>query len=301
MTETTTGLPRRVLVTGATGQVGRALAEAAWPAGLVPDITGRDRLDLADPEGAARVVASGDYALVINPAAYTAVDQAEQEEALATRVNAEGPGALARACHRVGIPIIHLSTDYVFDGRKTGPYVEDDPVGPLGAYGRSKLAGEIAVRAACPQHLILRTAWVFSAHGKNFVRTMLRLAAEKPALRVVADQHGCPTAAHDIARVLVALASALVLDGRQDGFGTYHFAGAGPTTWHGFADAIVAAQAAQTGRRPPVEPITTADFPTPAARPANSVLATDRLTAAFGLEPRPWRETLPEVLAALRA
>jgi len=291
----------RVLVTGRTGQVGTELARAAWPAGLVPEVVGRETLDLADPERAAEVVRTGGYALVINPAAYTAVDTAEQEEDLAVHINGEGPRALAMACTDAGIPLIHVSTDYVFDGAKDGPYTEDDPVAPLGAYGRSKLAGEVAVRAECAHHVILRTAWVFSAHGKNFVKTMLRLAAETPELRVVADQHGCPTAAHDIARALVEIARQIVLEGRGDAWGTYHFAGAGPTTWHGFAEAIVAAQAERTGKRPPVRPITTADYPTPARRPANSVPSTAKLDATFGIAPRPWPDTLAEVLRELGA
>ncbi len=287
----------RILVTGRTGQVGTELARAAWPAGLEPQVVGRETLDLADPEAAAAVVRSGGYALVVNTAAYTAVDRAEEEEALATRVNGDGPRALAMACADVGIPIIHLSTDYVFDGAREGAYDENDTVGPLGAYGRSKLAGEIGVRAACAHHVILRTAWVFSAHGKNFVKTMLRLAADKPELRVVADQHGCPTAAHDIARVVVEIARQVVQDGRADAWGTYHLAGAGPTTWHGFARAIIDAQAARTGKRPPVHAIATADFPTPARRPANAVLCTDRLCRTFGVVPRPWTDTLAEVIA----
>jgi dTDP-4-dehydrorhamnose reductase len=289
----------RVLITGRTGQVGTELARAAWPAGLSPEVVGRETLDLADPERAAEVVRKGGYALVINPAAYTAVDKAEEEEDLATRVNGEGPRALAMACTDAGIPLIHISTDYVFDGAKAGPYTEDDAVAPMSAYGRSKLAGEVAVRAECARHVILRTAWVFSAHGRNFVRTMLRLAADKPELRVVADQHGCPTAAHDIARAVVEIARQVVLEGRDDAFGTYHVAGAGPTTWHGFAEAIVAAQADHTGRCPPVHPITTAEFPTPARRPANSVLSTAKLEATFGITPRPWSDTLAEVLAEL--
>ncbi|SDE28465.1 dTDP-4-dehydrorhamnose reductase [Rhodospira trueperi] len=289
----------RVLITGRTGQVGTELARAAWPAGLSPEAVGRETLDLADPEHCVEVVRTGGYALVINPAAYTAVDKAEEEEDVATRVNGDGPRALAMACTDAGIPLIHVSTDYVFDGAKDGPFSEDAPVAPLGAYGRSKLAGEVAVRAECARHVILRTAWVFSAHGKNFVKTMLRLAAEKPELRVVADQHGCPTAAHDIARALVEIARQIVLEGRDDAFGTYHFAGAGPITWHGFAEAIVAAQAVNTGRRPPVHPITTAEFPTPARRPANSVLSTAKLEATFGISPRPWPDTLTEVLREL--
>jgi len=289
----------RILVTGRTGQVGTELGRAAWPPGLEPVVVGRETLDLADPEAAARAVRDGGYALVINTAAYTAVDKAEEEEDLATRVNGEGPRALAMACTEAGIPLIQLSTDYVFDGVKAGAYTEDDAVGPLGAYGRSKLAGEVAVRAQCACHVILRTAWVFSAHGKNFVKTMLRLAAEKPELRVVADQHGCPTAAHDIARVVVEIARQVVLEGRRDAWGTYHLVGEGATTWHGFASAIVEDQAARTGKRPPVRPIATTDFPTPARRPANSVLETCRLRDTFGLSPRPWPETLAEVLAEL--
>jgi len=301
MTGPTTTGPRRILVTGATGQVGTELGRAAWPEGLTPVMADRGTLDLSDPDRAADVVRMGGFAAVINTAAYTAVDRAEAEEPLAERINGEGPRALAMACTDCGLPLIHLSTDYVFDGAKPAPYVETDPVSPLSAYGRSKLAGEVAVRAACPRHVILRTAWVFSAHGKNFVKTMLRLAARTPELRVVADQHGRPTAAHDIARALVEIVRQIVLEGREDAFGTYHFTGIGPTSWHRFAEAIVDAQAARTGTRPPVHAITTAAFPTPARRPANSVLDCAKLARTFGITPRPWPETLAPVLAEILA
>ncbi|MBY0431900.1 MAG: NAD(P)-dependent oxidoreductase, partial [Rhodospirillales bacterium] len=170
-----------------------------------------------------------------------------------------------------------------------------------GVYGRSKEEGEQAIRARLLRHVIIRTAWVFAAHGHNFVKTMLRLAAERDELRVVADQRGCPTAAADLAQALIEMARQMVAEGRTDAFGTYHFAGDGPTTWHGFAEAIITAQAARSGRHPNVIPIATADYPTPARRPANSVLDCGKIGRVFGIRPRPWRETLGEVLEELRA
>jgi dTDP-4-dehydrorhamnose reductase len=229
--------------------------------------------------------------MVINAAAYTAVDRAESEPDAAWAANCTGPAQLAAGCREAAIPLIHISTDYVFDGSKQGPYREDDPVNPLGVYGRSKEAGDRALREALAEHVILRTAWVYSAHGHNFVKTMLRLAGERPVLRVVADQTGSPTSAADI--VVRRLAAG---EGR---WGTFHFTGGGAVTWHGFAEAIFELAAPWRGPPPRVEAITTADYPTPARRPTNSVLDCRLIADAFGIVPRPWSEALAEVIREL--
>jgi dTDP-4-dehydrorhamnose reductase len=278
-----------ILVFGKTGQVARELAA------LAPDALclGRDRADLTDPAACAAVIAAQRPAAVINAAAWTAVDRAETEEEAATAVNGAAPGAMAQACAAAGVPFIHISTDYVFDGQGTGPFAPDHPTAPLSAYGRSKLAGERAVRAAGGPHVILRTSWVFSAHGSNFVRTMLRLGAERPVLRVVADQTGGPTPAAAIAAACLTIADRLRT---QPGLsGTHHFAGTPDTTWAGFARAIMAA----AGLPAQVEDITTADWPTPARRPANSRLDCSTLEQSFGISRPDWRPALAAVLADL--
>jgi dTDP-4-dehydrorhamnose reductase len=234
---------------------------------------------------------------MINAAAYTAVDRAETERDIAWACNCTGPANIAVACQEAAIPLIHLSTDYVFDGSKIGAYREDDPVKPLGVYGESKEAGDRAVRAALPQHVILRTAWVYSAHGHNFVKTMLRLAGERPVLRVVADQIGSPTSAADIAAAIAAIAQQL--NAGNTSWGTYHFAGGGAVTWHGFAEAIFELAAPRRGQPPLVEAIATADYPTPVRRPANSVLDCRRIGEVFGIVPGPWRKALAEVIGEL--
>jgi len=282
--------PLRVLLFGATGQVASEVIRRAPGAGV--DVTALDRAaaDLGVPGAARRAIEAqaGSFDAVIIAAAYTGVDAAEDDEELALQVNGAAPGEIASVCAERAIPVFHISTDYVFDGAKDRPYEETDPVAPVGAYGRSKLAGEQAVAAACPQHVILRTAWVYAAHGRNFVRTMLRLGAERDALRVVDDQRGNPTAAGDIADALLAMVRAAA-QGRG-AWGTYHYVGAGETTWRGFADAIFDGAQPWLGRRPVVEPITTADFPTPAARPANSTLNCAKIQRDYGVTPRPWRE-----------
>jgi dTDP-4-dehydrorhamnose reductase len=284
----------KLLVLGAGGQVGRELCRLAWPAGYRVAGFGRDGVDIAQRQAVAEAVARERPDIVVNAAAYTAVDRAESEPEAAWAGNCTGPANLAAACAETGIPLIHLSTDYVFDGTKEGPYREDDPVAPLGVYGESKEAGDRAVREALPEHVILRTAWVYAAHGRNFVNTMLRLAGEHPVLRVVADQTGSPTAAADIAVAIAVVTQQTAAGNRR--WGTYHFAGGGAVTWHGFAEAIFAEAAPWRGPPPRVEPITTADYPTPARRPANSVLDCTKIGDAFGITPRPWRAALADVI-----
>jgi dTDP-4-dehydrorhamnose reductase len=292
----------KLLVLGAGGQVGHELCRLTWPSGYNIVACDHARLDIARPDAVVAAVAHERPDIVVNAAAYTAVDRAESEPDAAWAANCAGPANLAAACRDAAVPLLHLSTDYVFDGSKPGPYREGDPVSPLGVYGASKEAGEQAVRAALAQHVIVRTAWVYSAHGHNFVKTMLRLAAERPALSVVADQIGSPTSAADIAAALAAIAARLAAG--ETHWGTYHFAGAGePVSWHGFAEAIFALAApwnsARRGPPPSVAAIATADYPTPARRPANSVLDCRRIGEAFGIVPRPWRAALADVIREL--
>ena len=288
-----------VLVIGRGGQLATELERAARRRALAMRTLGRSEADLEDPASLEAAIAGVPEArIVVNAAAYTAVDAAENDRGRAFAVNAEGPGVLAEATAKRGLPLVHISTDYVFDGTKPGPYVETDPTRPQGVYGASKLAGEEAVRAGNPSHLLIRTAWVYSAHGKNFVKTMLRLAGERDVLRVVDDQRGSPTSAGDLAEAVLA-AVQTALDGDASPlWGTYHCAGAGETSWCGFARAIFEEAGAWAGH-PRVEAITTEDFPTPAARPKNSVLDSSRFEAAFGTRPRPWRSALKDVLAEL--
>lgn len=280
----------RLLVFGESGQVARELAR------LVPEAVylGRDAADLTDPEACAAMIRAHGPAAVINAAAYTAVDRAETEEALAHTINAEAPRAMARECAALGIPLVHVSTDYVFDGAAAAPRREGDPTAPINAYGRSKLAGEETVRAAGATHAILRTSWVFSAHGANFVKTMLRLGESRDRLTVVADQRGGPTPAADIAAACLTVARALTT--RPDLSGTYHFAGAPDTTWAGFAREIFM----QAGLAVEVEGIATADWPTPARRPADSRLDCTAIGAGFGITRPDWREGLAAVLRQLK-
>ncbi len=284
----------RILMFGRTGQVATEVARRL-PPGWQLIALGRDAADLADPAACAAAVAGTDADAVINAAAWTAVDRAEAEEDAARTVNAAAPGAMARAAAARGLPFLHLSTDYVFDGQGDRPFAPDDPTGPLSAYGRTKLAGEEAVRAAGGPHVILRTSWVFSAHGANFVRTMLRLGRERGEVRVVADQTGGPTPAAAIADALLAIAGAFAA--RRGVSGTFHFAGAPDTTWAGFARAIFA-----EARIPAtVTDIATTDYPTPARRPANSRLDCAALRAAYGIDRPDWRAGLAAVLAELGA
>lgn len=278
----------RILVFGSTGQVATELKAQAEVTAL-----GRAGADLSDPEACAAAIHAHAPDVVINAAAWTDVDGAESHEAEARVINGEAPGAMARACAARGLPFLHVSTDYVFDGTGTRPWREDDATAPQNAYGRSKLAGEEAVRAAGGQHVILRTAWVFSAHGKNFVKTMLRLSESRDALSVVEDQQGGPTSAADIAAALLTMARAL-REGHAGG--TYHFAGVPHTHWAGFAREIFA----QSGRDVAVTGIPSSDFPTPAPRPLNSRLDCARIEADFGLAAPDWRAGLARVLEKLK-
>ena len=292
----------RLLVTGRTGQVVRALVEAAADRpGLTVLPLGRPELDLAAAGDLAPLFRAHAPDVVVSAAAYTAVDQAESEPDLAFAINRDGAGAVAAAAAALAVPVIHLSTDYVFDGTGIAPYRESDPTRPLSVYGRSKLAGEAAVAAAQPDHVILRTAWVYAAEGKNFLRTMLRLAASRPEIGVVADQHGAPTLASDIAAAVIAVAGNLVAaPDRADLRGTFHMAGAGETTWAGFAAEIFRQSAARGGPSDVVRPITTADYPTPAARPANSRLDCSRLAAIHGVAMPHWQEALAQCMDRLQ-
>jgi dTDP-4-dehydrorhamnose reductase len=281
----------RLLIYGRTGQVATELAR------LCPAATflGRQAADLSDPDAAAAAVEGAEADAVINAAAWTAVDAAEAGRDAAFAVNGAAPAAIARACTGRGLPLVHISTDYVFDGSGTQPWRPDDRPAPLGAYGATKLAGEEGVRAAGGPHAILRTSWVFSAHGGNFVKTMLRLGAERDVLRIVADQVGGPTPAADIARACVSIAERLAA--APDLSGTYHFSGAPDVSWAGFARAIFDC----AGLSVQVEEIPTADYPTPAPRPLNSRLDCTATTTAFGLARPDWRAGLDTILAELGA
>lgn len=278
-----------LLVFGQSGQVATELTR------LVPDATflGRARADLTDPEACARVISDGDYAAVINAAAYTAVDKAESDAETARAVNAHAPGAMARAAAGKGIPFLHISTDYVFDGSGDRPWAENAPTGPLGVYGATKLAGERAVVDAGGRFAVMRTSWVFSAHGANFVKTMLRLGAERDELRVVADQFGGPTAAHDIAAACLTMIRAMQADATRGGI--YHYSGAPDTSWAGFAREIMS----QAGLPCRVTDIATTDYPTPAARPGNSRLDCSAIQRDFGIARPDWKSALAQVLKEL--
>ncbi|MDX5365712.1 MAG: dTDP-4-dehydrorhamnose reductase [Alphaproteobacteria bacterium] len=289
----------RLLITGAGGQVGQERAGRGGKAGFDVLAFARDDLNIADGEAVARTIATSTPNIVINAAAYTAVDRAESEPEIAHAINAAGAGHIARACADAGIPVLHISTDYVFDGRGTDPYREDDPIAPQSVYGASKAAGEEGVRNAIAEHIILRTSWVFAAHGNNFVKTMLRLAKERDELAVVNDQQGCPSAASDIAEVLLTLAGRALRNRDTFPWSTYHFCNHGVTSWYGFASAIVREAARRGGRSIPVRGIPTREYPTPARRPAWSVLDCSKLEQAFGITPRPWEEALGGVLDVL--
>ena len=287
-----------ILILGGAGQVGTELQAYPWPEGVRVHAPDRASLDITDEAALAAALDERSYAAVINPAAYTAVDKAESDVAAAWRLNALAPAILAAETRKRSIPLVHVSTDYVFDGSDEDFYAPDAPVNPTSVYGASKAAGEMAVRATNPRHAIVRTAWVVSPHRGNFVKTMLRLAGERDRLTVVDDQHGCPTSAADLAAALATIA--LRLAGDEDApTGTFHCVNDGATTWCGFARAIVAGAAKRGGRAIPVEGIPTSAYPTPAKRPANSRLSTQSLTDAYGIAPRPWEAALDDILDRL--
>lgn len=289
---------RAILVTGAGGQLGTELQRCVWPDGYDIVAVGRDRLDLTDVGAIATLVASRPWAAIINGAAYTAVDRAESDIVTAWTVNAMAPAAFGAACSEARIPLVQISTDYVFAGDKQGAWEVNDPVAPLGVYGASKLGGELAVRTSGARHAIVRTAWVVSAHGHNFVRTMLRLAESRDSLSVVDDQHGSPTSAADLANALMTVALKLI-DDEGSPSGTFHFSNAGAVSWAGFATEIFRQSAARGGPVADIVPIPGRDYPTPAARPANSRLSHNAIRTAYGISPRTWQAALGEILDEL--
>ena len=284
----------RILVTGANGQVGWELMRRADKFGVTAVGTERAELDITDAQAVDAVIRPDAFDVVVNAAAYTAVDKAELEPDKAYAVNRDGAAHLASACARANTPLIHISTDYVFNGTKQGAYVEDDPVNPINVYGASKAAGEQAVRDRLDRHIILRTSWVYGVHGNNFVKTILRLAKERDELRVVADQWGCPTAAGDIAEVILKLVLRISAQ-RNIAWDTYHFSGMGAVNWHQFAMTIIQYAPTALDRHVTVVPIAGEQYPTLAKRPHNSVLKCERCQRIF-IYPRPWQDALREVL-----
>ncbi|HWY60326.1 MAG TPA: dTDP-4-dehydrorhamnose reductase [Rhizomicrobium sp.] len=293
--------PIHLLQFGAEGQLGQELTRIAAGDGTFRQtVLSFEQVNFTRPEQITEaVLAAPELDVVVNAAAYTAVDRAESEPALAQAINGDAVGRLAEACAYRGVPLIHVSTDYVYDGAKASPYVESDVANPLNVYGRTKLAGEDLIRSCLPAHVILRTSWVFSAHGSNFVKTMLRLGAERDELRIVDDQKGAPTSAADLARAIMTIAPILTALGDNSRFGTFHFANLGETSWRQFAEEIFR-QAPWAGIRARVVPIATADYPTPARRPANSRLNTTKIRDIFRVAPPPWQQSLAPVLADLR-
>jgi len=306
------GVYKKILLTGINGQVGHALKHVFSNNTLLADtVLGLDRaqMDLTDADAIRRAVETFKPDLIINPAAYTAVDRAESEPELAYAINAEAPRVFAEEAARIGASLMHFSTDYVYPGTKPTPYTEDDETAPLSVYGKSKLAGEEAIRAVGLPHLIFRTSWVYGAYGNNFLKTIVRLARERDSLRIVADQVGAPTSSQSIAEAVLAVVGRLN-DGfpHQESYGTYHMVNAGVTTWHGFARAIVEGYMHLQANRgwPPLKvtpaeilAITTADYPTPAVRPANSRLDCSKLLRDFSVQLPEWRDALAVELGAL--
>jgi dTDP-4-dehydrorhamnose reductase len=292
--------PLNILLLGTTGQLGREILRQS----LQHDVNLRSyssaEADFRKPDSVAQIIRAAPHTdVVINAAAYTAVDKAQSEPALATCVNAEAVGAIAAVCAERSARLIHISTDYVYDGEKATPYVEEDLTNPINTYGRTKLMGEDAIRESGAEHVILRTSWLYSPFGNNFVKTMLRLGRERPELRVVADQHGAPTTAAELASAILAIAKRMRNPMKPE-LGIFHFAAAGETTWHGFAEAIFDISQSWTGKRPQVVPIPASDYPTPAARPRNSRLNCEKLRSVFGISPLSWQDGLKAVLLRLQ-
>lgn len=290
---------RQILVFGRSGQLALELARNPWPAGFVATCHGRESCDLLAGGNPEALIERIEPALVVNAAAYTAVDKAESEPEAAYALNRDAPRRIAAACERHRLPLVHISTDYVFDGTKPDPYVEEDPIAPLSVYGSSKADGEAAVAASLDRHVILRTAWVYSPFGSNFVKTMLALGAKRDRLRVVTDQRGSPTAAGEIARTIIAMTERLTAG--DGAYGIFHFAGGGAVTRFGLVDAIFARAADRGWARPALDRATSAEFPVPARRPANSALNCARLARDWGIVSRPWREALDETVDEILA
>lgn len=291
----------RIVVTGKTGQVVTSLIERGAAASHEVTALGRPELDLADPVSGLRALEAAAPDVIVSAAAYTAVDKAESESELAQAVNGAGAGAVAEAAKALGVPLVHVSTDYVFEGRLARPYLETDPTGPTGAYGASKLAGEQAVLAAHDNSAVLRVAWVYSPFGANFVKTMLRLAGDRDEVSVVADQLGNPSSALDIADGILRVATNLVTDSYPKLRGIFHMTASGEASWADFAEAIFAASAARGGPSARVKRITTADYPTPATRPANSRLDCGLIAKVHGVALPDWHGSLETVIDRLHA
>ncbi len=290
-----------VLITGANGQLGRELVRLGQVLDVEVHGYNRQQLDITDENRIQQILMRVSPSVVINAAAYTHVDRAEDESDLAYAVNKIGPACLARYCADNRLALIHISTDYVFDGTKGRPYQESDPLAPLGVYGHSKAQGETAIRSILPKHIIVRTSWLYGVHHHNFVKTILKLASERSVLRVVADQFGSPTSAADLAQALLTIAKKIGATEDLD-WGTYHFCGQGITTWYGLAEKILELAAPYTELTTrQVEAITTAEWPTPAKRPPYSVLDCKRLKSQFGIEPQPWQQSLQQTIERIFA
>jgi dTDP-4-dehydrorhamnose reductase len=290
---------RSLLVVGRTGQLARCLIAAANERNLPLVAAARPALDLSDPESIDRILSACRPRAIVNAAAYTSVDKAESEIDLAFKINRDGAGHLARAADQLGVPFIHVSTDYVFDGNRLTPYQEEDRPSPLGIYGQSKRDGEIAVLTSNSAAVIVRTSWVFSPFGHNFVKTMLRLAQTRDYISVVNDQYGAPTSARDLAQAIVEIVQQIEGRSHNNLGGIYHLTAAGKTTWYGFAEAIFAAWASRGRRIPTLKAISTADYPTPARRPANSQLDCSKAARVFGICLPHWRHGLESCLDEL--
>jgi len=289
-----------IIVTGSKGMLGLDLVPRLEQLGFQVIGVDIEELDITRFDDVRQFFKIGQPGLVINCAAYTAVDQAESDKDLAFAVNRDGPANLAQGCGENGIPLIHISTDYVFDGKGNQPYREDDPVNPLGVYGKSKWEGEEAVRQCLREHLIIRTAWLFGVHGKNFVKTMLKLSCDKEEFTVVDDQIGCPTWTGDLTNALVHVAKVIQEKRNEVPWGTYHFCGQGQTSWHGFACAVLEEAANRgEGQRSRVQPIPTCDYPTPAQRPMWSVMGCNKIRDTFDIQPLYWKEGLKKMLDRL--
>lgn len=287
----------KVLLFGANGQLGTEFQQAAHAVGLSICALSRGDADISDSDAVQAVLDRVQPSMVVNAAAYTRVDDAEVEQDAAVRGNVTGPEVLAKACARANAALVHISSDYVFDGEQPGAYVETDTVAPIGLYGRSKADGEAAIRNNLNRHVILRVSWLYGEFGNNFLKTMLRLAAQRDEISVVADQHGCPTSTRDVSRAILAVVQQI--DDGRDICGTYHFAGDGATTWHGFAAAAIGKYSELTGKRVNVRAITTAEYPTRTKRPANSVLDCCKFERVFGIRGNPWRKEVEDTVEKL--